>query len=295
MHPFPSTDAARAPRVVPSLAPPCAPLQAPLQAPLRAVLLAAMVATACEEAAGPIRVERAAIVPLASAPTSLYLTVRNTSARPVRIARVAVEGAAVSEMRTTTAHRMALADSLMGPTSMQTPVASIQVPALGTLRFAPGGYSVVLDSLARPLAVGDSARVTVWLESGERARGIAAVVRYADLDTLLVTSSSAGAAVPSLAEGRALYASDGCAGCHGTTGHGDGPVARTLTPPPRDFRDASAFKNGIDESAIAQTIATGIPRGGAMPLYAHLSERERRSLARYVISLRTPSTQDADP
>ncbi|MBK7906582.1 MAG: copper chaperone PCu(A)C [Gemmatimonadetes bacterium] len=292
MLPFPSTDAALAPRVVPSLAPRCAPLRAPL----RAVLLAALLAVACDEAAGPIRVERAAIVPLASAPTALYFTVRNTSARPVRIARVAVEGASVTEMRTTTAHRMAPADSLMGPTSVLTPVASIQIPALGTLRFAPGGYSVVLDSLARPFAVGDSARVTVWLESGERARGTAAVVRYADLDTLLVTSPGAAVATePSLAEGRALYASDGCAGCHGTTGHGDGPVAHTLTPPPRDFREASAFKNGVDESAIAQTIATGIPNGGAMPLYAHLSERERRSLARYVISLRTPSTQDVDP
>jgi mono/diheme cytochrome c family protein len=70
-------------------------------------------------------------------------------------------------------------------------------------------------------------------------------------------------------------------------------VARTLNPPPRDFRTASAFKNGADEGAIAQTLATGIPGGGAMPLYAHLTDRERRSLALYVISLRTPTSLDS--
>lgn len=87
--------------------------------------------------------------------------------------------------------------------------------------------------------------------------------------------------------GKALYAANGCGTCHGLSGRGDGPIARTLTPPPRDFRDAAAFKNGVDPSSVANTIATGLTRdGGQMQSYFHLSDRERHLLARFVISLR---------
>lgn len=256
--------------------------------------IAGVAVSACGELAGPIRLERAAIATPVGAPTALYLTVHNTSGRPVRIVGVTVEGAATATISTTTAHRMDLPGAPATTMQLLSPLASVPVAAATTLRFAPGGYSVVLDGLTRPLLPGDSARVAVQLESGERASTMARVVRYADLDTALVpaTSTSGIATAPTIEEGRALYASDGCAGCHGLSGHGDGPVARTLTPPPRDFREAAAFRNGIDESSIAQTIATGIPNGGSMPLFAHLSDRERRSLARYVISLRTsPSTE----
>jgi mono/diheme cytochrome c family protein len=288
-----------------------APLRAPIRAPIRVrtraravaacitVPLAALSVSACGELAGPIRLERAAIVTPVGAPTTLFLSVLNTSGRPVRIAGVTVDGAATATISSTTAHRMDLPGAPATTMQLLSPVASVPVAAATTLRFAPGGYSVVLDGLARPLLPGDSARVTVRLESGERASTMARVVRYADLDTVLVpvvaTATSGAATEPTVEEGRALYASDGCASCHGVTGHGDGPVARTLVPPPRDFREAAAFRNGIDESSIAQTIATGIPNGGSMPLFAHLSERERRSLARYVISLRTSPSPESVP
>jgi high-affinity iron transporter len=87
--------------------------------------------------------------------------------------------------------------------------------------------------------------------------------------------------------GRQVYAANGCGTCHGMHGAGDGPIARTLTPPPRDFRDAAAFKNGTDPASIANTIATGLTRdGGQMQSYFHLSDRERYQLARFVMSLR---------
>jgi high-affinity iron transporter len=92
-------------------------------------------------------------------------------------------------------------------------------------------------------------------------------------------------------QGRQLYAVNGCGTCHGLQGAGDGPLAKTLTPPPRNFRDANAFKNGTDPSSIANTIATGLTRdGGQMQSYFHLSERERYLLARFVISLRESSS-----
>ena len=92
---------------------------------------------------------------------------------------------------------------------------------------------------------------------------------------------------PSAADGQRLYRGNGCQTCHGPLGHGDGPVGRTLVPPPRDFRDEHAFKNGTSVTAIANTIANGLTRDGSqMPKFDHLSRRERESLALFVISIR---------
>jgi copper(I)-binding protein len=101
------------------------------------------------------------------------------------------------------------------------------------------------------------------------------------------TDGSAEVVADEIERGRVLYAANGCGTCHGITGQGDGPLAKTLTPPPRDFRDAAAFKNGTAPSAVANTIATGLTRdGGQMQSYFHLSSQERHLLARFVISLR---------
>lgn len=101
------------------------------------------------------------------------------------------------------------------------------------------------------------------------------------------TGGKPGSLTEETERGRALYAANGCGTCHGQTGRGDGPMARTLHPPPRDFRDAAAFKNGTDPASVANTIATGLTRdGGQMQSYFHLSDRERHLLARFVISLR---------
>lgn len=145
----------------------------------------------------------------------------------------------------------------------------------------------------------------------------------------VLASGCRRAPLPTSREGRALYAENGCASCHGHSGFGDGPVAATLEPRPRNFRDASAFKNGVDVQAIATTIADGIPVSAApvpdrvptysgslgpalggpppapadrvaatgapgqhqqgMPKFPHLSDVERQSLALYVISLRSQS------
>ena len=84
--------------------------------------------------------------------------------------------------------------------------------------------------------------------------------------------------------GRVLYATNGCGACHGQEGKGDGPIAKTLTPPPRD-----------EPAAIAKTIAEGLKRdGGQMQSYAFLTESERFRLAEYVLSLRAPPAQGAD-
>ena len=86
--------------------------------------------------------------------------------------------------------------------------------------------------------------------------------------------------------GKMLYDRYGCAVCHGTEGRGDGPVSRSIKPPPRDFRDASSFENGRSLGAISETIRVGVmQKGVGMPGYPHIPEPERRAIGAYVASL----------
>lgn len=89
------------------------------------------------------------------------------------------------------------------------------------------------------------------------------------------------------ASGRELYVVHGCPVCHGAEGRGDGPVAPTLDPPPRDLRDPSAYRVGSSVEEIASTIEQGVLvfGGSGMPAYAHIPAEERLELARYIVSL----------
>ncbi len=85
--------------------------------------------------------------------------------------------------------------------------------------------------------------------------------------------------------GKALFIRNGCTVCHGESGWGDGKIAASLRPPPRDFRDRGAYKNGNDQTSIARTIEKGVP-GTSMPGYPHLVAADRRLIAVYIYSLK---------
>lgn len=87
--------------------------------------------------------------------------------------------------------------------------------------------------------------------------------------------------------GRALYDRHGCALCHGPEGRGDGPIAATLEPPPRDLGDPSAYRVGSSQAEIASTIEQGILvfGGSGMAPYAHIPETERQEIARFIVSM----------
>jgi mono/diheme cytochrome c family protein len=89
-----------------------------------------------------------------------------------------------------------------------------------------------------------------------------------------------------IAAGRDLYRVHGCAVCHGEHGRGDGPVGRTLRPPPRDFQRPETFRAPRTVSCVAAVIANGggTPSSG-MPAFAHLGDASRQHLARFVLSL----------
>jgi high-affinity iron transporter len=85
-----------------------------------------------------------------------------------------------------------------------------------------------------------------------------------------------------------LYLANGCNVCHGDQGRGDGPVARNLSPKPRDFADLSAYRRGPELAQIEETIEQGLHTGqGVMPAFPHINPEDRRRLALFVQSLQS--------
>lgn len=85
-----------------------------------------------------------------------------------------------------------------------------------------------------------------------------------------------------LAQGERLY-TQMCAVCHGETGAGDGPAARTLDPPPPTLvgvMDAPLMSDGYLYWAISEG---GVPVGSSMPPFkGSLSERDRWAVITYL-------------
>lgn len=82
--------------------------------------------------------------------------------------------------------------------------------------------------------------------------------------------------VPDLTVGNTLYIAH-CATCHGPNGQGDGPQAKGMEPPPRDFSDTSAM--GVRSIfGLYNTISLGV-EGTQMLAYSGFTESERWALA----------------
>ena len=94
-------------------------------------------------------------------------------------------------------------------------------------------------------------------------------------------------AAADIERGKVLYKKYGCAVCHGRNGHGNGQIARTLNPRPRDFHDPKVYKYGRSVEAVSRTILKGAlnERGMGMPGYPQISEEERRIISIFIVSL----------
>jgi high-affinity iron transporter len=79
-----------------------------------------------------------------------------------------------------------------------------------------------------------------------------------------------------LASGWAVYAKT-CLACHGETGEGNGPVAFSLKPPPRNFK-VDPFKAGDELAQVFNTVTNGLPHT-AMTGYSQVAEADRWALA----------------
>ena len=118
------------------------------------------------------------------------------------------------------------------------------------------------------------------------------VARVADAMIARITAAAGGAHVleplpsrpPSLARGVVVFR-ERCATCHGETGRGDGPKAKTVKgPPPTNLTDPKVM-GGTSLLEIFRKIAIGVP-GTAMPEFAEdISEDDRWAVAAYVAAM----------
>jgi mono/diheme cytochrome c family protein len=80
-----------------------------------------------------------------------------------------------------------------------------------------------------------------------------------------------------------------CETCHGPAGAGDGPVGKTLVPPPRNFQTAE-FKYGGTDQAIFDVITNGAAAKGGSPLMAPwgavVPEGDRWALVKFIRTLK---------
>lgn len=93
---------------------------------------------------------------------------------------------------------------------------------------------------------------------------------------------------PDLQRGAQLYQAQ-CASCHGAQGHGDGPLAATLNPPPIALSDHGRARERSVFS-LQQIITHGV-QGTAMPSFSTLSDDDRWAIAFFASTL---SYSDAD-
>ena len=167
------------------------------------------------------------------------------------------------------------------------------------LRSTPSGQLPTDDDLLRTVERGIPGYMPSFrgLTAGERRLAITAVKRFYPGFASAHPSPVSLPEPPALdaaavARGRQVYASAGCASCHGERGRGDGPSAPALKDEtglrirPADLRFPSRFKGGAEAHDIYRTLVTGLD-GTPMPSYAGALDDQRRlwDLVAYVRSL----------
>ena len=114
------------------------------------------------------------------------------------------------------------------------------------------------------------------------------------VDDIVATTgiSRAPTAAPDLDEGARLFEKS-CAVCHGPQGHGDGPAAAALTPPPASFHSAEVM-GPLTPFKAFNVVRYGV-NGTSMAPFPGLDERQRWALAFYVFTLRQPACTGPAP
>lgn len=145
------------------------------------------------------------------------------------------------------------------------------------------GVAMLEEGPAKPALLGD-ARALGGLVARKAPPSEVAVLTQRMRDALMQAYPVATTPrrVPDLARGKMLY-QQSCASCHGAAGHGDGPAAASLEPPPIDFHDLTRARQR-SLYGLYNTITLGVA-GTGMASFSHLPDDDRWALAFHVGSL----------
>lgn len=159
-------------------------------------------------------------------------------------------------------------------------------PDLGSVRQRRSAAYVAAMIDAPQRTVPGSAMPRTPLDGGTRALLIRYLAGVAEAPAP-VTAASVPPAKASAPNGGALYAR-WCASCHGPTGAGDGPNARSLPVRPAVHRDAATMKIRSDDQLFDAIAAGGAAMGRSprMPAFgATLTTDEMRALVVHIRAL----------
>lgn len=156
------------------------------------------------------------------------------------------------------------------------------------------------------MSVQSAARIVVaGLVSGGVSGGVAGCEAKQPAFSEPMTLGGREVAPETLNHGRDLYRVH-CVSCHGETGAGDGPAARSLSFPPRDFRAAEFSSRPGDRAefpsvepgqlptheALVERIRHGVPERG-MPTWKGMRDEDLSALADYIKTF-SPRWQETD-
>ncbi|RDU97765.1 copper chaperone PCu(A)C [Trinickia dinghuensis] len=99
-------------------------------------------------------------------PSGGYFSVMNMSDKPVNLVGVDTDAFGMAMLHQTKSN---------GSTTTMVMVDKAAVPANGTLKFAPGGYHLMLEQPKHPLKVGTSIQMTFKFDDGEKVSSECAV------------------------------------------------------------------------------------------------------------------------
>lgn len=84
-----------------------------------------------------------------------------------------------------------------------------------------------------------------------------------------------------------------CASCHGAEGQGDGAIALSMTPRPRDLTRSDQYVAGAGELALFRTVKFGLYATGMAPWKGRMSDDEIWEVVCYVRTLQRPVQENS--
>jgi cytochrome c oxidase cbb3-type subunit 3 len=124
----------------------------------------------------------------------------------------------------------------------------------------------------------------LWVFVGLALMAVAGALAFVSLKRSAGPPPGEIANDPVLVRGREVFL-DRCASCHGSTGRGDGPTAKSLTGPPVGNLTDAEWKHGEQPGDVLGVILNGV-RDTQMPGWgAYLSPADARAVAAYVYHL----------
>jgi cytochrome c oxidase cbb3-type subunit 3 len=142
------------------------------------------------------------------------------------------------------------------------------------------------DEFDRPVPLPAAAHpaTALWVFVGLALMVITGALAFVTLRTPAGPPPEEIARDPMLVRGREVYL-DRCVSCHGPTGKGDGPTAKTLKGPPVGNLSDAEWKHGDKPGDVLAVILNGV-KDTQMPGWGrYLAPTDAKSVAAYIYHL----------